>query len=161
MQNPYEDKTGETQPPQKNPTSTRGTLSIAILLISAFIIFIGIIIARVSLDKSSIETVGAIWGPWVGAILGYFFGSRSSEPLAEDNKNLSREVGKKDQKLTQNKELLFRYRNETGDNILKLTKARSDISTTNILPENLNPLDEVLDDLKNAKDLLDKSIDSI
>ena len=156
----------QPSPQQPSPPVSKGTLWIAILLISAFILFTGIIIfynynAKNGLPIEDIEKVGAIWGPWVGAILGYFFGSRSSESLAEENKNLSRETGKKDQKLIHNKELMLRYRNNIDDNILKVTQNRSDATQKGIVSTNLQPLDEVLDDLKNARDRLDEAIDSM
>lgn len=136
----------QPDPEQTSPAPSRGTLSIAILLISAFILFVGLIIFynynNGGLDLTAIEKVGAIWGPWVGAILGYYFGSRSSESLAENNKNLSREAGKKDQKLIHTKELLLRYRNNLTDDILKLTNAHSVISKlTGIAATDLQPLD--------------------
>jgi hypothetical protein len=152
--------------PSPEPPSPMGNVFIAILLISAFIIFIGIIIvynaSKDSLGIEVIEKVGAIWGPWVGVILGYYFGSRNVDSLTENNKNLSKEAGKKDQKLTQTKELMLRHRNNTAEDVLKLANYRSMLMTrTGFAPADLENFDEIVSDLKNEKDLLDATIGSM
>lgn len=155
-----------TSQPSPEQPSLMGNVFIAILLISAFIVFIGIIIVYNAIQNALpievIQMVGAIWGPWVGVILGYYFGTRTMEAVAQDNKNLSKEAGKKDQKLTQTKELMLRHRNNTAEDVLKLANYRSMLMTkTGFVPADLENLDEIVSDLKNEKDLLDAAIGSM
>ena len=113
------------------------------MLISAFILFTGIIIfynynAKNGLPIEDIEKVGAIWGPWVGAILGYFFGSKIIRITCRRKTKIFQGTGKKDQKLIHNKELMLRYRNNIDDNILKVTQNRSDATQKGIVSTNLH-----------------------
>jgi len=42
-------------------------------------------------DVETLKTVSAIWGVWIGAVIGYYFGSKPVESLMEANMNLSQQ----------------------------------------------------------------------
>jgi uncharacterized membrane protein len=61
--------------------SDNKTFFMAILMIISFIlIFTATLFTR---DDATLKTVSAIWGTWVGAVIGYFFGSRQVDELIE------------------------------------------------------------------------------
>jgi hypothetical protein len=66
----------------------------ALILIFAFIAFIAIIMVLVVLAPSvykveNIQIIGAILGPWVGAVVGYYFGEKPVAALLRSVANLS------------------------------------------------------------------------
>ena len=61
---------------------------IALIVVGAFAVIYGITLLN---QPENIEKVGTLWGTWVGAVIGYFFGSRPVESLTKQNENLSRE----------------------------------------------------------------------
>jgi hypothetical protein len=138
-----------------NPPQRMGGITIAFMLIVSFILFIAIVIIfnyyHNTLDIHAIELVGAIWGPWVGTILGYYFGSRSSEALTDDNKNLSTQLGAKDQKLSNNKYLMQEYRTIIDINHMKLRQLQPNLKAANLAVVDLQTYDDIVNDLGKAK----------
>jgi hypothetical protein len=58
--------------------------TIALPLIYAFILFVAAIIALSAMKLTTFENIqiiGAVWGPWVGAVVDYYFGSKPTELL--------------------------------------------------------------------------------
>lgn len=68
------------------------------VFIVAFTVIVGFImiflIVLIFKDNQTLQTVSSIWGVWIGAVIGYYFGARQVSSLSEDNKNLSTELGK-------------------------------------------------------------------
>jgi hypothetical protein len=56
-------------------------------------------LGRASYDN--IQIVGAIWGPWVGAVVGYYFGSKPTEPLINQNTINSDRAARSEEKVNQ------------------------------------------------------------
>lgn len=87
-----------------NGDSYRFAEIVAMTLISAFIAFVAAIIILSALKLAlfeNIQIIGAIWGPWVGAVVGYYFGSKPTEPLITQNAVNSERAAKSEEKLNQ------------------------------------------------------------
>ena len=60
------------------PTDNK-TFVIALLVVVSFIILFTLVVFLKDMD--TVKVVAAIWGSWVGAVIGYFFGARPVDAL--------------------------------------------------------------------------------
>ncbi len=67
---------------RKSTSTDKNAFIIAIIIILSFIAFSGILIL-IFKDIEAFKDISAIWGVWVGIVIGYFFGSRKVETLTD------------------------------------------------------------------------------
>lgn len=65
----------------KHPIDERAfTIGLAVIIPFTILTFVLLLVVR---DLDSFKDVGAIYGAWLGIVIGYFFGSRKVEALTE------------------------------------------------------------------------------
>jgi hypothetical protein len=127
----------------------------------AFTVIIGFItiflVVLVFKDNETLQTVSSIWGVWIGAVIGYYFGARQVSALSEDNKNLSTELGKTQKGLDsvsrEKDKLKLKHSNILDKSILSLQLYQRG------LPEKHAPseIETIIDDLQKEKSNLDSN----
>ena len=103
--------------------------NIAKTLIWAFIVFVAAIIVLSAvkiLTINDIQIIGAIWGPWVGAVVGYYFGSKPTEPLINQNAMNSDRAARSEEKVNQAQKTMLQAKSLLQDSIkgLEMMKAK-------------------------------------
>jgi hypothetical protein len=125
-------------------------------VIFAFTVFVAVVIVynyfNHALDITVIQTIGAIFGPWVGTILGYYFGAKSAAPIADNNKLLSAANEKKVGQLNMAKGIV---RSQSIDLDRVVQDIEKFTSATALAPTDLQ---KTLSDVKNVKSKLDEVV---
>lgn len=137
-------------------TTPSGQFFIAMWVIFAFTVFVAVVIMynyfNHALDIAVIQTIGAIFGPWVGTILGYYFGAKSAAPIADSNKLLSAANEKKTGQLNMAKGIV-RSQSIDLDRIVQDIERLTSVSA--LAPTDLQ---KTLSDVKNVKSKLDEVV---
>ena len=126
--------------------------NIAKTLIWAFIIFVAAIIILSALGRASydnIQIVGAIWGPWVGAVVGYYFGSKPTEPLINQNAMNSDRAARSEEKVNQAQKTMLQAKSLLQDSIksVEIMKAKPESIQTSDLELMIRDLEMVIEKL--------------
>lgn len=125
------------------------------------IFFTGLIVAVIvynyfhgGLSIDLVEKIGAIWGPWVGTIIGYYFGSRPTESLLANNNNLI----ESNSKLTDSVGRMSRIRESALEHSHHLGDYIKDLQQYYSANNNPNEISRIINKLEDTKGLLDSSI---
>jgi len=78
-------------PPPSTPLLEDKQFLIAIIFIAGFFILMAISLAQyfVSANLEAVKLVGTVFGGWVGAIIGFYFGQKPVEKERERTKDLT------------------------------------------------------------------------
>jgi hypothetical protein len=78
-------------PPPSSPLLEDKQFLIAIAFIAGFFILMSISLAQyfVSANLEAVKLVGAVFGGWMGAIIGFYFGQKPAEKERERTKDLT------------------------------------------------------------------------
>lgn len=113
---------------------------IAKTLIWAFIVFVAAIIILSALGVASIsyiQIIGAVWGPWVGAVVGYYFGQKPTEPLIKQSAENSDRASRSEEKLNQVQKTMLQAKSLLQERINELEMMKTKPQPIQLQPSEL------------------------
>ena len=123
------------QEPRKNGLA----FILAIILLNAFVVFFGMTLFYPNMGIDTAGKVAAIFGGWVGAVIGYYFGAKPIEKLQEEaraliesSRNAQRDL---EQERKRYQETRVQMETERADMTRKMLIAEKDLNQAKTLIE--------------------------
>ena len=72
---------------------------IAIVMVAGFIYLVNVLLIPATPNADLIELLAAVFGGWIGAIIGFYFGQRPVRTLTESVEEKSKDIGERQQSI--------------------------------------------------------------